>query len=279
MIRRQFFLCYNGRHRFKNTAGDMRQRGFTIMEMAIVLLVIGFIIGAIAMGREMVRNAGNSRLAKDVEQVRSLTYAFYTRYNAYPGDWDDAFSLWGTSCAASAANCNGNGDGFVGAYTTWSSAESLNFYLHLNLAGLAAYKATGRDALSGYPNYTVGSDMPKFSGVNGSDFALVPSTRLGTGGQAAIAGEDPRRRLELYTSRGVVGGTHYFKLFAPYDAYLFDKKFDDAKGAKGLVRGWEQVAASCFVGDYNTYDTSIKTSCDGAGCASYTGCYLWFGVM
>ena len=63
------------------------QRGFTLVELSIVLLVIGLIIGAAAVGRDLQRSASYNRLSNDFVQGWQLAYdAFYTGVGRPPGD-------------------------------------------------------------------------------------------------------------------------------------------------------------------------------------------------
>lgn len=255
---------------------------FTLLEMTIVLTVIALLVGGVLAGQGVIQAAENGRLAKNIEILRSGISSFQAKYNALPGDFADAYTIWGASCASTSANCNGDGNGLVGVYQQWSHKESLNLYLHLKLSGLMDITTTGRDGATGYPNYTVGIDIPQYIGVNSSRFGLFPSTR-NDGSLASIPAEAPRRSLEAFTTQGSIAGTYYSRLFPGYESYQFDKKFDDGKANIGSIRAWE-YDGNCFVpasADYNTYDVSNKTTCDNlASCAVGTrlGCYLIFSL-
>ncbi len=98
------------------------QRGFTLMELAIVLVVIGLIIGGITIGQSMIRQSQLTSVIAQVQRYESAIGTFKKKYNALPGDMANAESFWGsdTNCPNTAANttykkatCNGNGDGRV----------------------------------------------------------------------------------------------------------------------------------------------------------------------
>ncbi|MCX7738201.1 MAG: prepilin-type N-terminal cleavage/methylation domain-containing protein [Hydrogenothermaceae bacterium] len=64
------------------------ERGFTLLELAIVLVIIGIILGAILKGQELINNAKAKRLLNDIKGLATLHYTFYDRYGRFPGDCD-----------------------------------------------------------------------------------------------------------------------------------------------------------------------------------------------
>ncbi|MBX0311301.1 MAG: prepilin-type N-terminal cleavage/methylation domain-containing protein [Sulfurihydrogenibium sp.] len=66
------------------------QKGFTLLELAIVLVVIGVILGAILKGQELINNAKAKRLLNDTKGLATLQYTFYDRYGRFAGDCDNS---------------------------------------------------------------------------------------------------------------------------------------------------------------------------------------------
>jgi len=64
------------------------QRGFTLIELAIVLVIIGIILGAILKGQELIKNAQAKRLLNDLRGLEAAIWTFYDRYGRFPGDCD-----------------------------------------------------------------------------------------------------------------------------------------------------------------------------------------------
>jgi prepilin-type N-terminal cleavage/methylation domain-containing protein len=62
------------------------QKGFTLLELAIVLVIIGIILGAILKGQELINNAKAKRLLNDTKGLATLQYTFYDRYGRFAGD-------------------------------------------------------------------------------------------------------------------------------------------------------------------------------------------------
>ena len=64
-----------------------RQRGFSLIELSVVLIVIGLVIGAVAVGRDLQRSAANQRLSTDFIQGWQLAYeAYFNGVGRPPGD-------------------------------------------------------------------------------------------------------------------------------------------------------------------------------------------------
>ena len=65
-----------------------RTKGFTLVELAIVLVIIGIILGAVLKGQDLINNAKVKRLQNDMKGFEALIWTFYDRYGKFPGDCD-----------------------------------------------------------------------------------------------------------------------------------------------------------------------------------------------
>ena len=90
--------------RYQNT--HRAERGFSILELALVLLVIGLMFGGIVTGRELIVSARARSLINQQEELRMAFFSFQDRFQFPPGDYSDAIRHIG-------ATRNGDGDGRI----------------------------------------------------------------------------------------------------------------------------------------------------------------------
>lgn len=144
-----------------------RQSGFTLVELAIVLVIIGLILAAVLKGQEMITNGKVKSVENDLKGVTSAYYAYQDRYKAIPGDDNAAASH------AGAGAVNGNGDGLISGLFTATAApkdgttESNNFWQHTRMAGFLTGSATALIALP--PNNAVGGILGVQGGTTGTE--------------------------------------------------------------------------------------------------------------
>jgi len=113
-----------------------RQSGFTLIEIAIVLVIVGLLLGGILKGQELINSARVKNLATDFRNIPLFIYGYQDKFRTLPGDDPKANDHVGTTAITPAS---GNGNGVIEG--TWNSptagAESVLFWQHVRLAGLA----------------------------------------------------------------------------------------------------------------------------------------------
>ncbi|APV49086.1 hypothetical protein BWI17_04965 [Betaproteobacteria bacterium GR16-43] len=116
-----------------------QQSGFTLVEIAIVLVIIGLLLGGILKGQELINSAKVKAVAGDFRTIPTFVYGYQDKFRALPGD---DLSAVGHLTGATPAPTNGNGNGVIEG--SWNScatgtytAESMQFWQQVRLAGLA----------------------------------------------------------------------------------------------------------------------------------------------
>ena len=122
-----------------------RQTGFTLVEIAIVLVIIGLLLGGILKGQEMITQAKIKNVIADFSGVSAAYHGYQDRYRALPGDDLNAGTRWAVAPAATP----GNGNGVVaGAYNSATATdESRLWWDHLRRAGVES--SAGEDSAVG----------------------------------------------------------------------------------------------------------------------------------
>ncbi len=116
-----------------------KQSGFTLVEIAIVLVIIGLLLGGVLKGQELINSAKVKNFATDFRNVPLFIYGFQDKYKVLPGDdWNISAKIPNATNATTPAATGNNGriDGNWDTVTV--TDESMLFWQHVRLAGLAA---------------------------------------------------------------------------------------------------------------------------------------------
>lgn len=119
-----------------------KQKGFTLIEIAIVMVIIGLLLGGVLKGQELINNAKIKGLYSLKDQMSSAYNTYYDRYNAFPGDDENALATFGGTVA------NGDGDGQIedgptyNCITIGNGDEDCAAFEHLRAASLISGSGT-----------------------------------------------------------------------------------------------------------------------------------------
>jgi prepilin-type N-terminal cleavage/methylation domain-containing protein len=118
-----------------------KQNGFTLVEIALVLVVTGILIGGVFKAREMIFNANLKRIERDKAGIVAAIYSYQDRYRQLPGDDNFAkqrFPIYSDGINDPAAtDINGDNSATIdGSWNGTANSETANFWKHLRASGL-----------------------------------------------------------------------------------------------------------------------------------------------
>jgi prepilin-type N-terminal cleavage/methylation domain-containing protein len=128
--------------------------GFTLLELSIVLVIIGLIIGGVTMGQELIKQGQVKSAVSDFQKYDAAYRTFQLKYQQIPGDFNKASQYW-PLCDAVPANCNGDYNGRVDGT---SCSECHRAWQHLNLANIVPGSYLG--VMAPDVNLVIGKHVP-----------------------------------------------------------------------------------------------------------------------
>jgi prepilin-type N-terminal cleavage/methylation domain-containing protein len=210
--------------------------GFTLVELSIVLVILGLLVGGIFAGQALIRSGELQAIVVDHTKYQTAADDFKKKYHALPGDMLDATDYWGASAGCGTSNipgtCNGNGDGAVqnSASGIGLNAESYQFWRHLALAGFISGNYTGFSSTGSAFHSIIGENVPAVSSGRGGWDA---------GASSPVAVEfvlDYGNYLQFGeehdTPRTLIGNA-----LTAEEAWKIDTKLDDGKPGRGAIIG------------------------------------------
>lgn len=235
-----------------------QEEGFTLIELAIVIMVLGLLMtGAIA-GKALLKSAELKATLSEVDAFTIAMESFEQQYGALPGDLTIAESFFGAS-----ATDNGNGDGQIAAateqYTAWDQ---------LLLAKMITGPSTGDyTGVTGAGGSTPGQNVPASRFKENAGFSLAYIAAPGNW-QSAIGRNFPDNYVVFATDTStadiLAGG-----VLLPDDAFALDRKADDGQPDFGKILSNGTTCATNNGPTDATYNLTVKTPV----------CLLYFSIQ
>ncbi|NVK31425.1 MAG: prepilin-type N-terminal cleavage/methylation domain-containing protein [Gammaproteobacteria bacterium] len=199
-----------------------KQQGYSLIELAIVLLVIGVMIAGALKAKGLITQAKAQSLINQIQQVRAGWYAFQDRYGGFAGDIDFATHVIGNDQIK-----NGNGDGVIE-----SKAEQGQVWLQLANAGLISGQFDGEET-------------PDASGIECSNQTCLQTP---FGGALRIKDYFGNNQNALSTGLNVPGET----------LRKLDMQFDDGDPTTGIAQLWDKSGVACTVSTWAEAETTCS---------------------
>jgi prepilin-type N-terminal cleavage/methylation domain-containing protein len=224
-----------------------KTKGFSLVELSIVLVILGLLTGGILSGQSLIHAAELRSITNDYNRYIAAARTFRDKYFAVPGDMHNATSFWGTS--GSTGTTNGDGDGRIvtapgGTCTGTCANESLNFWQHLANAGLIEGSYTGATTSSTF-SASLGTTVPR-SRIGNAGWSMIYAgsvTAAGTNDSGFGGGTGtgvPTFYVNNYDNvflfgSNVTGGATTGAMLKAEDAWNIDTKLDDGVAITGAV--------------------------------------------
>jgi prepilin-type N-terminal cleavage/methylation domain-containing protein len=206
------------------------KKGFTLIELSIVIVIIGLIVAGVVGGQELVKGAKLRGIIADIDKYRTAYNSFFLAYDDIPGDMTNAQDYFGSGVA------NGNGNGQI------RDSDALAAWEHLAEAGLIEGTYTG----------TTDSGSYKSLGVNIPDASFAPDAGYNFQ-DIADFGNSIEISSNVSCNNWLNG-----RLLTPREAYAIDSKSDD--GSPSLKKGMVYSVRGTIVGNCSPADTCLDGS-------------------
>ncbi len=233
-----------------------RRAGFTLIELSIVMVVIGLIVGGILVGRDLIEAASVRGAISEVEKLTTATYAFRVKYNCLPGDCNNITAVFSGAT-------NGNGNGQIAGFWWMDNSEMWQYPYQLSQALLIPGSYSGTNGSGGTRHAVVGTNIPQSKYYPTAGFTVLNWGNYTDGNDySPCVWCTHSSHVILFGATDSGCCETYAPAFSTDVAFAIDTKTDDGKPAQGKVgflpRSSYTNCVTTSVPSTSAYDTSKK---------------------
>lgn len=251
--------------------GGQKMQGFSLVELSIVLVILGLLIGGILTGQSLIKAAELRSVTIDLQKYQTAITSFRDKYLQLPGDMNNAVRFWsaqagGTVDGADATcvaltvgstdqtTCNGNGNGQI-AEAVGVHYEAFRAWQHLANAGMIEGRYNGVSNGAAGTMYESDANAPRSKIGSGHFMVRYIDAAFSTPDWYVVSKRG--HLIAVGSSRSPLGGATQGAagiLFRPEEAWNIDTKMDDGLPAQGGMHTFKTT------GSYNTGCTTTDVA-------------------
>ncbi|MCI5049325.1 MAG: prepilin-type N-terminal cleavage/methylation domain-containing protein [Rickettsiales bacterium] len=240
----------------KTTTQQTNQAGFTLVELAIVLVIIGLIIGGVLVGQDLIRAAEIRSTITQIERYGTSANAFRDKYRYVPGD------LPAQQATNFGFENRGGGEGAGDGNTLLEGGAANSNRLD---GEIVLFWRDLYDAELIEDTFTAGTDAAQTAANPDAIKDYLPEAKIGRGNVITVFSDTGRNFWYMTGMTSILAGGAFTErdALAPEEAFNIDVKIDDGLPLTGGVRAYTDIDNGGGAGDNSVADTAAGPAAAG----------------